>query len=78
MQVGDLKMIDETWFLLYDGTSVDGTWGHPHYCGRTTDKEVAKYHYEKCEENPYSIGKVVAITDTREIRINWETDWSRL
>ena len=71
-------MIDETWFLLYDGTSEDGTWGHPHYCGRTRDKEVAKYHYDKCKDNPYSNGKVVAITNSKEIHINWETDWSRI
>ena len=55
-------MIDHPWFLLYDGTSVDGR-GNPHYAGRTLDIKVAKAHLRKCMRDPYSIGNVRVVTD---------------
>ena len=53
----------ETWYLLFDGQSEDGG-GHPDYIGRTTDVKKAEKHYKKCRKNPYSTGKVIAVTDT--------------
>jgi hypothetical protein len=70
-------MTEPTWYILYDGQSVDGM-GHPKYYTRTTDKEVAKKHWKKCKDNPYSTGKVVAYTDTKEIRIIFDYDWEGL
>jgi hypothetical protein len=64
---------NEVWYLLFDGTSVDGT-GPGKYIGRTTDYEEARKHYKKCEHNPYSVGKVVIVTDTRHDRA-WSGDW---
>lgn len=58
----------ENWYLLYDGESVDG-WGKPTYLTRTTDKKVALEHYKKCKKNPYSIGQVVIVTDTKEYMV---------
>ena len=55
-------MIAHPWFLLYDGTSVDGR-GNPHYAGRTLDVKVAKDHLRKCMRDPYSIGNVRVVTD---------------
>jgi hypothetical protein len=70
-------MTEPTWYILYDGESVDGS-GPPDYYTRTTDKEVAKEHWKKCKSNPYSTGKVVAYTDTKQIRIWWEQHWEGL
>lgn len=65
------------WFLLYGGESVDGA-GEGKYIGRTTDKEKARRHYLKCEENPYSIGEVIIVTDTSEKRAGPWTKWEEL
>ena len=70
-------MTEPTWYILYDGESVDGT-GSPDFYKRTTDKEVAKKHWEECQKNPYSTGKVVAYTDEKEHRIVWEYEWEGL
>lgn len=70
-------MTEETWFLLYGGISIDGR-GESHYCGRTTDIEVAKQYYKNCADNPFNNGGVIAFTDTKEVRIYWESDWDRL
>jgi len=70
-------MTEPTWYVLYDGQSVDGM-GHPKYYTRTTNKVVAKKHWKKCKDNPYSTGKVVAYTDTKEIRIIFDYDWEGL
>lgn len=51
-----------TWYLLFDGISVDGM-GEPKYTGRTTHKEVAAKHFKKVSENPYSTGKVMIAND---------------
>jgi hypothetical protein len=64
----------ETWYLLFAGTSVDGM-GDGNYVGRTTDKSVAKTHWDECRSNPYSVGKVIAVTDTNHKRIIFEYDW---
>jgi hypothetical protein len=58
----------ETWYCLFDGESVDGR-GNAKYVGRTTDEEKAKEHYDKCWNNPYSIGYVMSYTDTTEQRM---------
>lgn len=70
-------MTEPTWYVLYDGQSVDGM-GHPKFYTRTTDKKVAKKHWKKCKDNPYSTGKVVAYTNTKEIRIIFDYDWEGL
>jgi hypothetical protein len=58
----------EPWYLLFDGTSVDGM-GEGKYTGRTTDKAVARKHFSKCKNNPYSVGKVIVVTDTSYNRV---------
>lgn len=70
-------MIEPIWYILYDGDSGDGK-GTPTYYGRTTDKEVAKEHWKKCESSFYSIGKVVAFTDTKQYTIHFDSDWEKL
>ena len=70
-------MTEPTWYILYDGNSVDGT-GSPDFYKRTTDKQEAKEHWKKCKSNPYSTGRVVAYTDTKQIRIIAEYDWEGL
>lgn len=67
----------ETWFLLYDGSSPDGL-GANKYVGRTTDKEVAREHFKKCYENPYSTGSVITVTDTHSEQAGRNTNWSKL
>lgn len=67
-------MINETWYLLYGGESEDGM-GNGKYYARTTDKNVAKQHWDKVKRNPYSVGKVVAVTDTKEKRIIYDYEW---
>ncbi len=64
----------ETWYLLFDGISADGR-GEGRYIGRTTDKEVARKHYMKCANDPYSTGRVDIVTDTRIERAWSLTDW---
>ena len=68
-------MMTETCYLLYDGTSVDGM-GDGNYCGRTTDKSVERKHYDESKSNPYSIGKVIAVTDTSHRTIAFDYGWS--
>lgn len=55
-------MINDAWFLLFDGNSPDGR-GQPKYVGRTTDEKTAAEHYAKVSSNPYSTGEVVVVTD---------------
>jgi hypothetical protein len=70
-------MTEPTWYILYDGQSVDGR-GNPEFYKRTTDKQEAMEHWKKCKEDPYSIGKVVAYTDEQQITFFWEHIWSVL
>jgi hypothetical protein len=66
-------MSNEVWYLLFGGTSDDGA-GPGKYIGRTTDYEEAREHYEECKRNPYSVGYVMIVTDTRYDRA-WDQDW---
>lgn len=61
-------------YLLYSGQSVDGL-GTPDYAGRTEDISVAFKHWTFCKENPYSTGKVVRITDTKETLLITKADF---
>jgi hypothetical protein len=70
-------MTEPTWYILYDGESVDGR-GNPKFVKRTTDKQEAIEHLEYCKKNPYSCGKVVAFTDTKEIVVYFDYDWRTL
>ncbi len=70
-------MTEPTWYILYDGLSVDGR-GDPDFYKRTTDKQEAIEHWKKCKDNPYSTGKVVAYTDTKQIRIIFDYHWEGL
>ena len=67
----------ETWYLLFDGNSPDGR-GEPEFISRTTNKYLARKHYEECSNNPYSIGEVWYVTDKEHNTISFDTDWSRL
>lgn len=55
-------MIEETWYILYGGSSSDGC-GPGEYVGRTTDLEIAKTHLATCLSNPWSTGYVTVVTD---------------
>lgn len=57
-------MIKEVWYILFDGDSVDGC-GHPNYYGRTLLKEEALKFFDKCKDNPYSVGNVTVVTDDK-------------
>lgn len=57
-------MIKEVWYLLFSGESIDG-YGHPKYSGRTLFKEEALKFFDKCKNNPYSIGNVIIVTDDK-------------
>jgi hypothetical protein len=66
-----------TWFLLYGGTSVDGR-GPGQYQGRTTDRAVARRHWDQTRKAPYSVGYVQAVTDSTTRRINVPADWDAI
>lgn len=57
------------WYLLYGGSSVDGS-GPGKYIGRTTESDVAFKHAKECASDPYSTGYVIAVTDKSEIRMS--------
>jgi hypothetical protein len=67
----------DTWYLLYGGTSEDGS-GPGTYMSRTTDKTAARRHYTECRKNPYSVGKVTIITDTKLEQASPWTDWKAI
>lgn len=67
-------MNHEVWYILFGGTSEDGR-GRGTYIGRTTDKTVAKKHYEHCRKDPYSTGRVVIYTDTSASEASPFTQW---
>jgi hypothetical protein len=69
-----MSTINETWFLLYGGTSADGR-GFPKFQGRTTDPQLAFNHYTSCQKDTYSCGKVVIVTDSSEEQATPWTDW---
>ena len=65
-------------FKLYGGQSEDGR-GTGKYLRTTTDVNVAKKHYEKVYNDPYSTGKVVVQYDDKEDeQIGQWTDWESL
>lgn len=61
------KPLTETWYLLFDGDSVDGL-GPSEYAGRTCNVVDAARHYIKISENPYSTGYVKVITDDQVVQ----------
>lgn len=65
---------DVVWYLLYDGSSSDGI-GWPDYVGRTTSVKVAKKHFKKCKSDRYCTGKVLIVTDTKETKASYESDF---
>jgi len=67
-------MIEETWYLLYDGSSADGR-GQGTYAGRTTDKKKAVSYFKKCKADPYSTGGVDIVTDRVNKRAIFEGDF---
>jgi hypothetical protein len=60
-------MINEVWYLLYGGHSVDGM-GPGKYVGRTTHEEVALSHHKAMISDPYSTGYVMRVTETEASR----------
>jgi hypothetical protein len=65
-------------FKLYGGQSEDGR-GAARYLRTTTDVNVAKKHYDKVYNDPYSTGKVVVQYDDKEDdEIGQWTDWESL
>lgn len=62
------------WYLLFDGTSVDGR-GPATYCGRTTDQTIARFHKKNCDNDFYSVGYVVVVTDDQHCRVFDDNDW---
>lgn len=62
--MNELGITLSKWYLLYGGESADGR-GEGIYKGRTLDPEVAHTHLLSIVDNPYSIGKVVIVTDDK-------------
>lgn len=53
------------WYLLFRGQSEDGK-GQPHYYTRTTNyNEVLDFYNAYIKHNPYSISKIMVVTDTK-------------
>lgn len=70
----------EPWFMLFEHDTrppprnVCGR-----YVGRTTDKELARTHYQKCcDEYPFGDGGVQIVTDTEISWANSGTQWDKL
>ena len=68
--------MNDVWYLLYDGSSVDGM-GKGSYCGRTTNCLVAKAHHDTHHPDPYSLASVKAITDTNEYWVHCHGNWNQ-
>jgi hypothetical protein len=54
--------MNDPWFVLFGGSSVDGR-GEGSFLRRTTDASEAAAHFQKCANDFYSIGYVLKITD---------------
>jgi hypothetical protein len=65
------------WFLLYGGTSTDGS-GPGRYEGRTTDPSVALKHARRIDRSPYSTGHVDIITDAVFLRARSLRDFQQM
>ena len=70
----------KTWYLLFDHVPL-----HPlrsvykKYVGKTTDKEIARAHYQKCcDEYPFGDGGVQIVTYTEISWANSATNWDAL
>lgn len=68
MGVKESSSEEQTWFILYGGTSVDGR-GHEAFVERTTNSKVAKRHLKRNEKNPYFVGSVDVITDEAKRKV---------
>ncbi len=66
-------MNDEPWFILYEGSSVDGR-GHPNYFKRTLLVDEASEFLRLNEKDPYSISKVDVVTLTAHRSFYREND----
>ncbi len=64
-------MSNKVWYLLFGGSCIGS--GRK-FIGRTTDYKTAHKHYEYCKHNPYSVGSVIIVTDTRYDRAS-DQDW---
>ena len=60
--------MDTPWFLLYHGTSVDGS-GPAQYTGRTCDEALARAFLAVERANRYATGYVDIYTDTSHERV---------
>ena len=67
-----------TWFVLFEGISVDGRGGRARFLKRTLDLSEAKAHYQACRDDPYSIGYVLVITETECSHASPWTCWESL
>lgn len=61
-------MATPTWYLLFEGTSVDGR-GQASYKCRTDVLAIAEAHKRRISKNPYNTGYVVVVTDTTYTRL---------
>jgi hypothetical protein len=57
----------DTWYLLYKGSSCDGT-GFAAYFGRTTSEKEARKYF-KTIKGPYDFGFVEIVTDSSKTRM---------
>jgi len=55
-------MINNEWYLMYDGSSPDGR-GGAKYIGRTESLDTAKAFYDVNSSNPYWTGYVEIVND---------------
>lgn len=70
-----MAIVKDAVFILYGGTSEDSR-GSGKYKGKTTNPKEAKKYWNKIKKNPYSTGKVMAYTDSAEILIWDEKQWT--
>jgi len=62
------------WYLLYNGRLDDGMGGEEYYYARTTKYDEALRHLKHIDniEDPYSIGKVVVISNDKIVTVRCE------
>lgn len=60
--------MNDVWYLLFKGESVDGM-GKPDFYKRTLDKKEAINFYKGEKKNPYSTSQVFYVTDDNYHRI---------
>lgn len=65
------------WYLLYGGTSEDGT-GPGYYEGRTVSQREVLRHFRKLKKRGwYSVGYIVMVTDTHTVKLYNKEDFER-